>query len=102
MKYLISILAVVVTMAACKTKEKQPADVNRNMVLVDTTGLNRNNVVTDVGNNQYVITPKPPVLQKARVTHKPVARARRRINNSNTAYASSKMNTSRNAIYPRD
>lgn len=53
MKKTLSILAVAVIFAACKSDIKEPA--NKNMVLVDTTGLYKSNVLTDVGNNKFVI-----------------------------------------------
>ena len=52
MKKTISIFALVVIFAACKRTTNEPE--NQNMVLVDTTGLYKNNVLTDVG-GKYVI-----------------------------------------------
>jgi len=52
MKKTISIFALVVIFAACKNNSSEP--VNKSMVLVDTTGLYKNNVLTDVG-GKYVI-----------------------------------------------
>lgn len=52
MKKTISFFALIVIFAACKNNSSEA--VNKNMVLVDTTGLYKNNVLTDVGGN-YVI-----------------------------------------------
>jgi len=92
MKNVFYILAVVVTMAACKTQVKE--DVGRNMVLVDTTGLSANNILTDVGNNKYIVTPKPVVPAPVKKT------AAKKTKSSNTVYAS-KSNTTTNAVYPQ-
>ncbi|HMK05224.1 MAG TPA: glycine zipper 2TM domain-containing protein [Ferruginibacter sp.] len=97
MKNVFYILAVVVTMAACKTQVKQTDDIGRNMVLVDTTGLSANNTLTDVGNNQYIVTPKAVAPVQKPAARKSTAK---RVNNSNTAYAS-KNNTTTNAVYPQ-
>jgi YMGG-like Gly-zipper len=97
MKNVFYILAVVVTMAACNTKTKQE-DIGKNMVLVDTTGLSQNNILTDVGNNKYIVTPKP----LAAVYEAPVKKtaAKKKATSSNTVYTS-KSNTTTNAVYPQ-
>lgn len=56
MKKMLLIFTVVVMFTACKSNTNEP--VNKNMVLVDTTGLSKSNVLTDVGNNKYVINDK--------------------------------------------
>jgi YMGG-like Gly-zipper len=56
MKKMLSIFALVVVFTACKNKTNETT--NKNMVLVDTTGLSKSNVLTDVGNNKYVINDK--------------------------------------------
>lgn len=56
MKKIFSILVAVITLAACKTKINQD-DLHKNMVWVDTTGLYKSNVLTDVG-NKYVLADK--------------------------------------------
>jgi len=97
MKRIFYILAVVGTMAACKIKVDNADDIGRNMVLVDTTGLSQNNILTDVGNNKYIVTPKPV----APVYTAPVRKAvKKTTGSSNTVYAS-KNNTSTNAVYPQ-
>lgn len=53
MKKIISIFALSLVFTACKNKINE--DMPANMVLVDTTGLSKSNVLTDVGNNKYVI-----------------------------------------------
>ncbi len=99
MKQIFPILALAVTLGACKAKINE-ADMNKNMVLVDTTGLYKNNVLTDVGNNKFVITEKPVVVEPVRTTpaRNPVRRAS--TNNSNTVYSSG-TNKSTNAAYPQ-
>lgn len=91
MKKLLSIFAVAVVFAACKTKTSEP--VNKNMVLVDTTGLSQSNVLTDIGNNKYVISQdainKPgvkPVIPKRTTAYKSGS------SSSSNAYYSSENN----------
>lgn len=95
MKKIIPILALVVTLAACKSKTN-----TMNMVLVDTTGLYKNNVLSNTG-NKFVITEKP-----VEPVSRPVARKTQRTNessnnNSNTVYSSG-TNTTSNPSYPQD
>lgn len=53
MKKMLSIFALAVIFTACKSNTKiQPE--NKNMVLVDTTGLSKSNTLTDVG-GKYII-----------------------------------------------
>lgn len=62
---MLSIFALAVIFTACKNNPSEP--VNKNMVLVDTTGLYKSNVLTDVGNSKYVINDKAvntPVVSK--------------------------------------
>lgn len=75
MKKILSILTVAVIFTACKSKTDSTLSTSKNMVLVDTTGLSQSNVLTDVGNNKYVINDKAvttPVTNKP-VVVKPVA-----------------------------
>ncbi len=77
MKKTISIFALVVIFAACKNNSSEP--VNKNMVLVDTTGLYKSNVLTDVG-GKYVINgndvvdqntnPMGQSIENAKITRK--------------------------------
>jgi hypothetical protein len=74
MKRILSIFTIAVIFTACKSKTDLNA--NKNMVLVDTTGLSKSNVLTDVGNSKYVINSKAisePVETKAPVKERPVA-----------------------------
>jgi Glycine zipper len=57
MKKILSVFALAVIFTACKNKTNESD--NKNMVLVDTTGLSKSNVLTDVGNNKFVINDKP-------------------------------------------
>lgn len=62
---MLSIFALAVIFTACKNNSSKPF--NKNMVLVDTTGLYKSNVLTDVGNSKYVINDKAvntPVTSK--------------------------------------
>lgn len=68
MKKILSIFTIAVIFTACKSKMNN--EVNKNMVLVDTTGLSKSNVLTDVGNNKFVINDKAVVDPTA---SKPVA-----------------------------
>ena len=61
MKKVLSIFAVVLTLAACKSKK---SDIPSNMVLVDTTGLSKSSALTDVGDKKYVITPTAEAPRK--------------------------------------
>ena len=94
MKKIIPIVALVISLGACKSKVNTAG--NKNMVLVDTTGLSTHNVLTDVGNNKYVVTEKP-----AAPAHKSSASATGNNNNSNTTNSSS-TNTTTNASYPQE
>jgi hypothetical protein len=57
MKKILSIFTIAVIFTACKSKTNQISN-SKNMVMVDTTGLSKSNVLTDVGNNKYVINDK--------------------------------------------
>ena len=75
MKKILSIFTIAVVFTACKSKTDSALSTSKNMVLVDTTGLYKSNVLTDVGNNKYVINDKgaiKPVTNKS-VPVKPVA-----------------------------
>ena len=75
MKKILSIFTIAVIFTACKSKTDSTLSTSKNMVLVDTTGLSKSNVLTDVGNNKYVINDKgitTPVTNKPIVV-KPVA-----------------------------
>jgi uncharacterized protein YcfL len=94
MKKIFSIFTIAVMFTACKSKTG--TEVNKNMVMVDTTGLSKSNVLTDVGNNKYVINDK--VVTKPAVT-KPAATASTgnnsaSDNNTNTSNTSSSPSTS--------
>jgi uncharacterized protein YcfL len=58
MKKMLFIFTTAVIFTACKSKTNSELTHNKNMVLVDTTGLSKSNVLTDVGNNKYVINDK--------------------------------------------
>lgn len=98
MKKIIPIVALVISLGACKSKVNTAG--NKNMVLVDTTGLSTHNVLTDVGNNKYVVTEKPAAISQP-ATHKPAATATGNNNNSNTTNSSG-TNTTTNASYPQE
>jgi hypothetical protein len=84
MKKMLSIFALVVVFTACKNKTNETA--NKNMVLVDTTGLSKSNVLTDVGNNKYVINDKVAIKP---VSNKPVASSSNsKVSNSGSAGSS--------------
>ncbi len=57
MKKILSIFTIAVIFTACKSKTNDLSN-SKNMVMVDTTGLSKSNVLTDVGNNKYVINDK--------------------------------------------
>lgn len=69
MKKMISIFAMSITLVACKNKINE--DIPKNMVLVDTTGLSKSNVLTDVGNNKYVLNSAVKEEKKQPVTTTP-------------------------------
>ena len=88
MKKTISIFALIVMFTACKNNSSEP--VNRNMVLVDTTGLYKSNVLTDVGNNKYVINDKvanTPVANKPATSSKKTSTSDDAANNTSTTAA---------------
>ena len=72
MKKLLSIFAVVVIFTACKHKSNSDLTTNKNMVLVDTTGLYKSNALTDVG-NKYVITDKPAATESKNINNNKTA-----------------------------
>ena len=87
MKKILSIFTVVVIFTACKGKTDSKLSNSKNMVLVDTTGLSKSNVLTDVGNNKYVINDKAvpkPVTNKP-VVAKPVATAPQKTTTANNS-----------------
>ena len=57
MKKIILLLTVVSIFAACKNNSNSPL-YNKNLVLVDTTGLSRSNALTDVGNKNNSTVPR--------------------------------------------
>ncbi len=102
MKNIFPILALVITLVACKTKVNTAE--NKNMVLVDTTGLSKNNILVYVGDNKFVAIEKPVETVVEPVNTAPVHRAsvaRKKNNNSNRVYSSGTSTTS-NASYPQD
>ncbi|MEO6254115.1 MAG: glycine zipper domain-containing protein [Ferruginibacter sp.] len=103
MKKIFSILALVTTLAACKTKVNT-AD-NKNMVLVDTTSLSKYNLLVNVGNDKFVAIERPvEPLYVEPVNSTPVKKAsisKRNNNSSNTVYSSGTSTVS-NASYPQD
>lgn len=58
MKKMLFIFTTALIFSACKSKTNSELTTNKNMVLVDTTGLSKSNVLTDVGNNKYIINDK--------------------------------------------
>ncbi len=84
MKKILSIFTIVAILAACKSKTNSTLSNSKNMVLVDTTGLSKSNVLTDVGNNKYVINDKAvsnPVAAKP-ASSSPKQKSNSTINNS--------------------
>ena len=69
MKKTLAVFALAVIFTACKTKTDEKD--NKNMVLVDTTGLSQHNMLVNVGDNKFVAIEKP-VETKVPVS-KPVA-----------------------------
>ncbi|MEO6252749.1 MAG: YMGG-like glycine zipper-containing protein [Ferruginibacter sp.] len=100
MKKIFPIIALLITLAACKTKVNTAE--NKNMVLVDTTGLSKNNVLVNVGKDKFVAIEKPvePVYSTP-VKKTSTSRRNNNNNNSNTVYSSG-TNTVSNASYPQD
>jgi hypothetical protein len=79
MKKILSIFTVVVIFTACKSKTNSQLSNSKNMVMVDTTGLSKSNVLTDVGNNKYVINDKAVTKPAA---SKPVASSPKQTSNT--------------------
>lgn len=65
MKKIFTIITTVAVLAACKQKINPELEYNKNMVLVDTTGLYKSNVLTDVG-DRYVISEEAAMPAKTR------------------------------------
>lgn len=101
MKQIFPILALAATLGACKAKVNQVENIDKNMVLVDTTGLHQNNILTDVGNKRFVITPKADLVEPVVETRKPVRRSTAD-NNSNTVYSSGTSKSTNAALPQRD
>jgi hypothetical protein len=94
MKKILSIFTMAVIFTACKSKMN--TEVNKNIVLVDTTSLSKGNVLTDVGNHKFVINDK--AVTDAAV-YKPIASspkqtANKTVNNSATNNSNSATNSS--------
>lgn len=83
-KIFIIATAAVFVFTACKSKQNSNLQTDKNMVLVDTTGLSKNSYLTDVGNTSEAV----PAEQ-----HKNVARSRANRPASNAPVA----NTSNNS-----
>ena len=87
MKKMLFIFTIAVIFTACKSKTNSTLSSSKNMVLVDTTGLSKSNVLTDVGNNKYVINDKvvtKPVSNKP-VVVKPVTTSPQKTNTVNNS-----------------
>lgn len=97
MKKILSIVAVAVVFAACKSNFQSE---NKNLVLVDTTGLSENDVLTKVG-GKYMI--------KENVVNKTTAIPQKQSNavkapavKDNTVTNYSQVNSNKSAIMPQD
>ena len=82
MKKILSIFAVAVIFTACKNKTTSDVEKNKNMVLVDTTGLSKSNALTDVG-GKYIIS-DPPVVTAPKKTTPKASGNNTQVNNNNT------------------
>jgi len=91
---MLSIFAVVVIFTACKNNTKIQPD-NKNLVLVDTTGLSKSNVLTDVG-GKYVIN-ENAVDNKTNKVKKQSTAAKK-----NTVANYSQVNSNESATIPQD
>lgn len=83
MKKILSIFTIALIFSACKSKTNQLSN-SKSMVLVDTTGLSKSNVLTDVGNNKYVINDKAVTkpADKKPVASLPKEPSNKTVNNS--------------------
>ncbi len=79
MKKILSIFVLSVVFTACKTKTNTDT-ANKNMVLVDTTGLSKSSALTDVG-GKYVINNKSTAPTQKNNT--PPSSAGNEVNNTN-------------------
>jgi Glycine zipper len=108
MKQLLPIVALAVTLGACKAKVTETDNTNKNFVLVDTTGMNANNALVAVGENKFVIAPKadavePIAVEPVRTVTPRKTTRRTSASNSNaskTVYSSGTA-TTRNASMPQ-
>ena len=107
MKKILSIFAIVVIFTACKNKKNLEVEKNKNMVLVDTTGLSKSNALTDVG-GKYVIRETPVAASPKKSTPKSSgnnseANNSNNSNNNNTSNSGSgTQNTTEAAPVQRD
>lgn len=101
MKKVLSIFAVAVVFTACKNKTTSAVEKNKNMVLVDTTGLSKSNALTDVG-GKYIIS-EPPVATAPKKIIPKASGGNNQVNNNNTNNSGSgTANEPQAAPIPRD
>ena len=100
MKKLLSIFAIAVIFTACKNKKNSDTKKNKNMVLVDTTGLYKSNALTEVG-GKYVIN-ENAVVNKTSHSQKQSTSSRQTAGKENTVRNYSKVNSNKAANIPQD
>jgi outer membrane lipoprotein SlyB len=98
MKKTLSILALAIIFTACKNKAGEP--VNKNMVLVDTTGLYKSNALTDVG-GKYVINGNAVVDENSNPMGQSIANAKI-IRRKSAVTNYSQVNSNQSANIPQD
>lgn len=98
MKKILAIFALAVIFTACKRTTNEPQ--NKNMVLVDTTGLYKSNALTDVG-GKYVINENAVVI-KTDNSQKQSTASTKTSSTKNTVTNSSKVNSNKSAVIPED
>jgi hypothetical protein len=99
MKKMLSIFAIVVVFTACKSKTNELE--NKNMVLVDTTGLYKSNALTMDGGGKYVIN-HDAVATKKNNSQKQSTAGTKAAGSNSTVTNYSKVNSNQSAAIPQD
>ncbi len=98
MKKTLAIVAIAVIFTACKRSTTDSE--NKNMVLVDTTGLHKSNALTNVG-GKYVIS-EGTVANKSVNARKQSTAGTNAASNTNTTKDYSQVNSNKSAALPQD
>jgi len=98
MKKILSVFTIALIFTACKSKIKADTE-NKNMVLVDTTGLSKSNALTDVG-GKYVINENATATTVKKDA--PISSGNNEVRSNTSASGSANTNATAPASVPRD